>query len=95
MHLNEAGIDVFITSSRADEKFDPTTGLGGTRVKALERLVRTPFLVGSLQAIHKYVKLLIFLYMGAETRGASSSELSGTWSPVVVGGRRVRCFCYV
>ena len=38
---------------------------------------------------------LIFLYMGAETRGASSSELSGTWSPVVVGGRRVRCFCYV
>ena len=42
MHLNEAGIDVFITSSMADEKFDPTTGLGGTGVKALERLVRTP-----------------------------------------------------
>ena len=42
MHLNEVGIDVFITSSRANEMFDPTTGLGGTRVKALERLVRTP-----------------------------------------------------
>lgn len=42
MHLNEAGIDVFILSSRADEKFDPTTSLGSTGVKALERLVRTP-----------------------------------------------------
>ena len=42
MHLNEGGIDVFIASLREDEKFDPTAGLGGTEVKALERPVQAP-----------------------------------------------------